>query len=340
MRIRQILAAVAAVLILSGSAVIVQRHLEYKRMHTIPAGLRAFKLTDPPPDCGKWKDHMPGSRDPAVYARYIKARRFWRTQIEYKFKRDELQEIFNDVQWAADKGDWGAIALLSQFYFEGLGHLDTNLVVEKDGDKHVALSRRAIAAGQAWGYYNLGVAHQYGYGGAAQDDAISWAYLLKAAELGSPDAQMALADAYLSARYFDQERAMRMCAFRQGHGAAAQALGRKADVEKKFDEAIHFYQEGVKFGDAFSASVLMLIFSPQYWGNHNREDEARLRQFQIYPDPDRSKRYKELANALEIDPDLRLGQLDQVLPLPPSELPKWRGIEAALTPESLGPPTY
>jgi len=39
-----------------------------------------------------------------------------------------------------------------------------------------------------WGYYDLGVAYEHGYGGAVQDDQIAWAYYLKAAELGSPEA--------------------------------------------------------------------------------------------------------------------------------------------------------
>ena len=43
----------------------------------------------------------------------------------------------------------------------------------------------AVAAGQACGYYDLGVAHEHGYGGAAQDEKIAWGYYLKAAELGS-----------------------------------------------------------------------------------------------------------------------------------------------------------
>jgi len=309
-------------------------------MHTMPAGLRAFKLSDPLPLCGRWKDHMPRDRDANVYARYIKARKFWRSKIEYKFKRDELQAILDEVQWAANKGDWGAIALLSHFYFDGLGHLDTNKVLDKDGEKHVALSRSAIAAGQAWGYYNLGVAHEYGYGGAAMDETISWAYFLRAAEMGSPDAQMALAEAYGQARRFEDERTMLLCAFHQGHGAAAHALGLAAEVRHQFGEAIRYYQEGVKLGYGKSATSLMLVFNPQYWGENDKNEEAELRKLQIYPDPERSGQYREIGEILSINPDLRLGQLDRVLPLPPAELPEWQGLDAALTPEPLGSPTY
>lgn len=309
-------------------------------MHTIPAGLRPFKITDPPPHCGKWKERMPRIRDQEIYDRYIRARKFWRSRIEFGFTRADLQYILNDVRWAADKGDWGAIALLSHFYRNGLGHLDVNTTLEPDADKHVTLVRRAVAAGQAWGYFDLGVAHEYGYGGAAQDDAIAWAYFLKAAELGSPDAQMALAEAYGEVGRFDDERAMLMCAFRQGHGAAAEHLGVLAEIHDKFDEAVSYYQEGTKLGNAASASSLMLIFDPESWGNEKKEKQDKLRRFQLYPDQERSKRYREIADTLKINPDLRLGQLDQVLPLPPAELPEWHGIEGAITPEQPGPATY
>jgi len=309
-------------------------------MHTMPAGLRPFKITDPLPHCGTWKERMPSVRDQEVYDRYIKARKFWRSRIEFEFTRADLQHILNDVRWAADKGDWGAIALLSHFYLHGLGPFDYNNVLTSDPDSSISLVRRAVAAGQAWGYYDLGVAHEYGYGGAALDDAIAWAYFLKAAELGSPDAQMALAEAYGEARRPEDERTMLMCAFRQGHGAAAERLGLLAEVHDKFDEAVSYYQEGTKLGNAASASALMLTFDPEFWGNNKQETKDKLRRLQIYPDPERGKRYKELADALKINPDLRLGQLDQVLPLPPAELPEWHGIEAAITPEPPGPHTY
>lgn len=60
----------------------------------------------------------------------------------------------------------------------------------------------------------------------------------------------------------------------------------------------------------------------------------------IEADPERANRYDIIANALEINPDLKLSRLDQLLPLPPAKLPKWNGIEDAMEPESTAPPTY
>lgn len=241
-------------------------------MHTIPDGLQPFDVNGPIPRCGRWKDTMPKTRDRAAYRLYINARKLWRSKIEWQLTRQEALSILHDVQAAASQGDWGARALMAYFYRSGLGPLDTNHVLDPDGDKSIEIVRTAVAAGQAWGYYDLGVAYEHGYGGAAQDDQIAWAHYRKAAELGSPEAQMALASAYVKIKRWDAEEAMLMCAYKQGHGPAAYSL--------------------------------------------------------------------DISDALDVNPDLKLTRLEQVLPLPPSELPSWQGIQDALGPESEDAPTY
>ncbi|MGK5078694.1 hypothetical protein ACQ4W6_10310 [Janthinobacterium sp. HLX7-2] len=84
-------------------------------MHAMPAGLYSFKLTDPLPVCDRWKQHMPAYRDPDAYRLYIAARQVWRSKIEWELSREEAQRILTDVRLAADKGDWGAKALLAYF---------------------------------------------------------------------------------------------------------------------------------------------------------------------------------------------------------------------------------
>jgi hypothetical protein len=315
-------------------------HLEYVAMHTMPPGLYEFKVTDPPPTCGRWRDHMPRQRDPAVYNLYIKARNFWRSKVEFEFTREELLGILADVRLAADKGDWGARALLAHFHLHGLGHLDTNKVLDSEPEKGVQIAREAVAAGQAWGYYDLGVAHEHGYGGAAMDEAISWAYYRRAAELGSPDAQMALADAYEKAKRDQDALYLRMCAYKQGHGPAAQKLGLIAEVKGRFDEALKYYQDGARFGSEESAAALMLFFREENWNQFTAEELGKLRELELKPDAERKKRYEEIADALELNPDLRLLLLDKVLPLPPAELPPWNGVQGAIEPEADGPPSY
>lgn len=331
--------AAASVAIATGTYFL-QQHLEYVKMHTIPAGLQAFDVNAPIPTCGRWKDTMPRTRDPEVYRLYMNARKLWRSKIEWQLTRQEAVSILHDVQAAANQGDWGARALMAYFYRSGLGPLEKNHVLDPDANKSVEIVRSAVAAGQAWGYYDLGVAHEHGYGGAVQDEQIAWAYYLKAAELGSPEAQMALASAYLKAERDDAEEAIVMCAYKQGHGPAAYKLGTYAKLRKNFAEALEYYQAGTRFGNEPSAAVLMLMFDTKDWSLRDKQDQIALRELEILPDPERKSRYKQIDQALDLNPDLKLTRLDQVLPLPPAELPPWKGIQDALEPEPEGSPTY
>jgi hypothetical protein len=332
------LTALAGALVFGGFKY--RAHLEYVAMHTMPPGLYEFRVTDPPPTCGRWKDHMPIQRDPEAYRIYIKARNFWRSKVEFQFTREELLGILADVTLAADKGDWGAKALLAHFYLEGLGPLDTNKVLDSEPEKGVHIARQAVAAGQAWGYYDLGVAHQYGYGGAAMDEAISWAYYLRAAELGSPDAQMALADAYEGAKKNENALYLRTCAYKQEHGPAAMFFGRDAKIAGDFAHALKYFQDGTRFGNKESAASLMLFFGANNWNQFSVSAIMKLSELEIAPDSDREERYKEIVHALELNPDLKFKRLEKTLPLPPAELPLWHGVKEAIEPETGSAPTY
>jgi hypothetical protein len=339
-RIRHYLYFASASVVIATGTYFFQQHLEYVKMHTIPTGLQAFDVNGPIPTCGRWKDTMPKTRDPAAYRLYINARKLWRSKIEWQLTRKEALSILHDVQAAANQGDWGARALMAYFYRSGLGPLESNHVLDPDADKSVEFVRAAVAAGQAWGYYDIGVAHEHGYGGAAQDEQIAWAYYRKAAELGSPEAQMALASAYQKAERRDSEIAMTTCAYKQGHGPAAYRLGTKAKLRKNFGPALEYYQAGTKFGDKHSAAVLMFFFDAKEWSSRDKHDQDALKQLGVLPDPERKSRYDLISDALDINPDLRLTRLDQVLPLPPVELPPWQGVQDAIEPDPDGPPTY
>lgn len=315
-------------------------YIRERTMHAIPEGLTRFELTDPLPECSRWKQHMPKTRDLDTYRLYIAARKHWRSKIEWELTRDEATRILVDVRHAAERGDWGALALMAYFYREGLGPLPTNNVQKPDAEKAVEISRRAVAAGQPWGFYDLGVAHEYGYGGAIYDVNIAWAYFLKAAKLGSPDAQLALADAYRDARRFDDEKRMLDCALAQGHGPAAYRLGMSAEAEGHLKKAILLYQVGVKFGSKDSASALGLLFGRGHWRTSSENEKRALKELGVTMDLERMRRYDEIYDVLAINPDLRLTLLDQFLPLPPTTLPAWKGVDSAAEPEPQGAPRY
>lgn len=229
---------------------------------------------------------------------------------------------------------------MENFYLEGLGPLETNKVLDKDPVKAVEIARIAAAALQPWGLYDLGVAYEQGYGDVPHDQNLAWAYYLKAAQLGSPEAQMALASAYREAGQHTDEIIMLECAYRQGHGPAAYKLAIQAGVKKQFQEAIFLYQNGVKFGSLECARALAVVFRHGYWGSKSIDERNTFTSMGIGIDIERENRYMEIYDALQLDPDLKLTQLDLTLPLPPAILPPWLGVSGTVEQKSDDNPTY
>ena len=71
-----------------------------------------------------------------------------------------------------------------------------------------------------------------------------------------------------------------------------------------------------------------------------RRRRSNLKLLGVAADSDRGSRYRAIFEALKINPDMKLNRLDQVLPLPPAQLPPWSGVEDAVEPESYDKPTY
>jgi hypothetical protein len=149
-----------------------------------------------------------------------------------------------------------------------------------------------------------------------------------------------LAGAYLKAGRRDADAAMVMCSYKQGHGPAAYKLGIRAEILKDFAAAVRYHQAGTRFGSKNSAVSLRMMFDIREWDLRDKQDQAAFKELQILPDPEREYRYDQLADALDLNPDLKFTRLDQVLPLPPAELPAWQSINDAIEPEPDGPPTY
>jgi TPR repeat protein len=310
-------------------------------LNRMPEGFEEFDLAGPPPSCEQWRKYMPKLRDPAAYKTYIIARKIWRSKIGWQLTRDEALQILHGVREASDKGDWGARALMARFYLRGLGVMDSNHVLDADPERAIGIIRPAADLGQAWALYELGVAHEYGYGGVQQSGRMAWAYFLKAAKHGSPEAQLVLANAYGRARQLDKQEIMRNCAYRQRYGPAAEELGvNRQAVSEDFLEAIRYYQDGVEYGDRDSAISLQLLYEEGYWSHMGEGVKPKFEALGIAVDLERSRRYKEIADALEINPDMKFTRLNEVLPLPPAKLPPWSGPNDALELEPSGPPTY
>jgi uncharacterized protein len=187
----------------------------------------------------------------------------------------------------------------------------------------VDLVEDLIARGIPGGYYDMGQYLMEGYGVVGDAD-LAIRYYRKAADLGSPHAQYLIADKLTDARAHPPEVVsiglqMYKCAAEQGHGEAALDLGVYI-YENKPLEAMKAYQLGVKAGNAQSASRLedgFTITNPQvgfYLG-------------QTRADPERARRYEVIGSFLSKYEyrDPKVPEVDEIVPLPPAELPSWNG---------------
>jgi len=208
-------------------------------------------------------------------------------------------------------GHWKAQFNLAGLYLQGLG-------VEQDSEKAIELTEDLMRKGVPAAWDNMGTMYMGGIGSLKQDATVAYAFWQRAADMGSMNAQAHLGEK-LNAGYDDPPsfwgnyvvgRKMLECAFSQGSGAAALELGVtfRIDDPSRAQELLH---AGVKFGCEKCAGYLSSSF--------RRGDKP----VQGGPDTSRADRYHVLANALYHNPDLRLPNLDKVLPLPPAPLPQW-----------------
>ncbi|KIQ20855.1 hypothetical protein RT97_27840 [Variovorax paradoxus] len=227
-------------------------------------------------------------------------------------------------QRAAERKHWKAMLNVANAYAEGDG-------VPKDTERAVQLVEAAMKLGIPAAYDVMGTYHMEGVG-VKQDASRAYAFWELAADKGSPSA-MAYLGAKMDADYDNPQRgfwgnrkvALKMleCAFAQGNGKAAHALGSTlagtdASRGEDYARALKILHEGVKLGSAESASYLSFTFRVGKPMVGDVKDGAR------------AERYGVLGDALELNPDLRLPNLDRVLPLPPTPLPKWDGNKQTL----------
>ncbi|WP_322025502.1 DUF6396 domain-containing protein [Burkholderia sp. BCC1977] len=225
---------------------------------------------------------------------------------------------------AAERKHWKAMVNLANAYAQGLG-------VDRNTERAVQITEQAMKLGIPAAYDLMGTYYMNGTG-VKQDASRAYAFWQLAADKGSPSA-MAYLGSKLDAVYDDPKAgfwgnrkiALKMleCGFSQGNGDAAYALGTTlVGSDKSLGEdnerALKILHEGVKYGSAKSAGYLFGAFDDGEPVAGNVKDRAR------------AERYSVLADRLERDPDLRLPNLDKVVPLPPSKLPKWDGNKETL----------
>ena len=180
---------------------------------------------------------------------------------------------------------------------------------------------------------------KYGYGLIGADEL---AYLRKAADLGSKEAQYELSEIFKKikdekTRVFRFETAEKLlaCASEQGMGVASRHLGITLQLEKKYQEAVKVLHQGVKNGDEQSALRL------SYGFKNGLNENNKLNYLALKADAERKIRYEKIEEFLYRHDYLNptVPDLDKIVPLPPAKLPPWDGkIEFQRWYEGASPP--
>jgi hypothetical protein len=184
----------------------------------------------------------------------------------------------------------------------------------------VDLAVQLVKQGVPGGYYDIAHYLELGYG-LKQDSVTALRYFRKAADLGSADAQY-----YLAEKLFPVDAApevalqMYRCAADQGHGKAATSLADGRAAEKFYGEAVKAFQQGVMAGDSMAASFMEDGFK-------GPPSDDRLNYLALQNDPERSRRYRAIRKFLDDNEGLnpKVPDVDQIVPLPPAQLPTWDG---------------
>lgn len=241
----------------------------------------------------------------------------WPDQRDYK-KAAQLW------QQAADRKHWKAMLNLAGLYVDGTG-------MPRDTERAVQIVEQAITLGIPAAYDLMGTYHMNGTG-VNQDASRAYAFWELAADKGSSSAQAYLGKA-LKAAYSNPKEGfwgnrpvglkMLECSYSQGNGKGAFELGvtlngSNKELSEDYARALKAFHDGVKFGSAESAGYLFGAFDDGDPLVGGVKDEGRAGRLRV------------IADALRRDPDLRLPNLDKVLPLPPAPLPKWDGSKRTL----------
>jgi hypothetical protein len=241
----------------------------------------------------------------------------------YYGKRD-YPKIYQLYVQAAERGSWKAMLNLASLILS-----DYQGVPQHDPEIAIEWVEKAMRLGVPDAYDMMGTYHLHGMikGG---DATSAYSFFQRAADMGSPSALTFLGEK-LDASYDDPAEGfwgnlpiatqMLECALAQGYGDAAEELGfvyagpKTADAKLRALKVLH---EGVKLGSAKCATKLSIEFDG-FNLNNGRNLPGSI-------DKARAERYRAIGTSLtHYQGRLKLPNLDKVLPLPPTTLPKWDG---------------
>ena len=261
----------------------------------------------------------------------------------------ETQQLYNYAlyhdlhnMWTGDKGDdvWNGLARYYRIaaangdykanvrlqYLLNTGRISTDMPQTEVHNLNEELAKQLPATA----YYNLYGYLDVGYGIRTEKDG-KYAYLRKAADLGSREAQYTVAEILSDiedeseteeAFKYRMDIAMQLwsCSSEQGLYNSSRTLGFMYKSDKNYPDALKAFYQGVINGDPMSASMLRDGFSKK-----TTKDSPDF--LDLPPDEERSKRYNIIWNYLTDNDYLqpKIPDLDEIVPLPPAKLPKWDG---------------
>ncbi|SDZ03062.1 hypothetical protein SAMN03159453_02126 [Pseudomonas sp. NFIX28] len=201
-------------------------------------------------------------------------------------------------QQAVGKDHWKAMHNLAELYLRGDG-------VARDTNKAIDLYLKMTQLQVPLGYYDMSVMTQRGVG-VVQSDRTAMQFLIKAADLGSPQAQTRIGYIYIYEKNKDAIGINYLkCAERQDYADAAYKLGTYYEsVDKNYPVSMHYYQRAAALGERKGAIEIEDVFQNgkfSYSKNKKIEDA-----------------YYKISRELAKDPELRFPNLAKDHPLPPN----------------------
>ena len=266
------------------------------------------------------------------YALYQDLHNMWRGK-----KGDAVwQNAAGYYRIAAANGDYKANIRLQYLLQSG------RVTAQNPKDEVYNLNRQLEKQLPATAYYNLYGYLTKGYGVKTAKKEGRFAYLRKAADMGSREAQYELSEILGSIQdkaIFKLRDTLRgqllSCSSEQGLGEASLSLGIFFKIDKEYSRAVKAFHQGAKNGSYQSASRLSHGFDKKFTAD-NELDYLALK-----PDAERKARYEMIGDYL-FDYDYlqpKVPDLDKIVPLPPAKLPPWDGkIEFQRWYEGASPP--
>jgi TPR repeat protein len=223
---------------------------------------------------------------------------FKQARVLSKKRPADWSKVASLYQQAVEKNHWKAMHNFAELYLRGDG-------VAKDTNKAIDLYLKMIQLKAPLGYYDMSVMTQRGVG-VVQSDRSAVQFLIRAADLGSPQAQTRIGYIYIYDRRKDAVGLGYLkCAERQGYADAAYKLGSYYEVvDENYPVSMHYYQRAAALGERKGAMEIEDVFQNGKF-SYNKDKKTEDAYYKVS---------RELAN----NPDLRFPNLAKDHPLPPN----------------------